>query len=72
MSQQYQEWLATSPYGRERSAYMVHSVPEEQVEAFTRALRERAGYLFVTSKTQGFYESFGGSWESFVGVMAGL
>ena len=29
VSKEYQEWLATSPYGRERAAYMEHSVPEQ-------------------------------------------
>lgn len=69
-SKEYQEWLATSPYGRERAAYMVHSVPEDQVEGLTRALRKKAAYLFVTSATSEFYEKFGDSWEKFVAVMA--
>jgi hypothetical protein len=49
---------------------MVHSVPEEEVAKLTKGLRERAGYLFVTSATANFYGSFGGSWEEFVAVMA--
>jgi hypothetical protein len=49
---------------------MVHSVPEERVESLTRTLRERAGYLFVTSVTCNFYESFALDWDEFVAVMA--
>lgn len=49
---------------------MVHSVPEEEVANLTIALRERAEYLFVTSLTENFYESFGPSWETFVAAMA--
>ena len=70
VTKNYQKWLATSPYDRSRSAYMVHSVPEREVEALTRVLRERAEYLFVTSATRNFYESFRESWEKFVAVMA--
>jgi hypothetical protein len=69
VSEEYQDWLATSPYGRSRSAYMVHSVPEEEVAGLTMALRERTEYLFVTSKTANFYEGFGESWEMFVRAM---
>lgn len=70
VSKEYQEWLATSPYGRERAAYMVHSVPEQEVEGLTRALRKKAAYLFVTSAASEFYEKFGDSWDKFVAVMA--
>jgi hypothetical protein len=71
MTNQYQHWLATSPYDRSRSAYMVHSVPEEEVEFLTKALRELAAYLFVTSATCNFYECFDKTWETFATVMAG-
>lgn len=70
VTEDYQEWLATSPYDRPRSCYMVHSVPEEEVESLTAALRERAEYLFVTCANVNFYESFGPSWERFVAVLA--
>lgn len=70
ITNEYQDWLATSPYDRSRSCYMVHSVPEEQLEKFTIALRERAEYLFVTSTDANFYESFGSSWDRFVAAMA--
>ncbi|RMZ70609.1 cell surface [Pyrenophora seminiperda CCB06] len=70
MTKEYQKWLATSPYGRSRTAYMVHSVPEKEMKKLTLSLREKAGYLFVTSASSGFYESFGSSWAAFVDTMA--
>lgn len=70
VKKEYQEWLKTSPYGRSRSCYMVHSVPEGLVAGLTRALRERAEYLFVTSETIEFYSKWAVSWESFVAAVA--
>jgi hypothetical protein len=70
VTKEYKEWLARSPYDRARSAYMVYSIPEGEVETLTRELREQAEYLFVTSAICNFYESFGESWEKFVAVMA--
>jgi hypothetical protein len=67
----YQHWLATSPYDRSRSVYMVHSVPEEELALLTKALKERAAYLFVTSAKCDFYGCFDKSWGTFVTVMAG-
>jgi hypothetical protein len=70
VTKSYQAWLATSPYDRSRSAYIIHSVPEREVGVLTSVLRERAEYLFATSATCNFYEDFGESWEKFVAVMA--
>lgn len=70
VKKEYQEWLKTSPYGRSRSCYMVHSVPEGLVAGLTRALRERAEYLFVTSETIEFYSKWAVSWELFVAAVA--
>lgn len=67
---EYQEWLSTSPYDRERSSYMVHSVPEEEIEVLVLELRERAAFLFVTDLKAQFYESFGPAWKKFVAAMA--
>ncbi|KAF1846505.1 uncharacterized protein K460DRAFT_377687 [Cucurbitaria berberidis CBS 394.84] len=69
VTDEYQNWLATSPYDRSRTSYMVHSVPEEEVENVTMKLRERAEYLFVTSACERFYEGFGPSWDRFVAAM---
>jgi hypothetical protein len=69
-TKEYQEWLATSPYGRSRICYMLHSVPEEKVRDLTTALRDRAEYLFLTSAKANFYESFhDSSWKDFVAAM---
>jgi hypothetical protein len=70
ITEDYQQWLATSPYERPRTAYIVHSVPQEHVKALTRALRKRAEYLFVTSAFCDFYQSFAGSWLDFVASLA--
>lgn len=70
ITEEYQKWLATSPYDRSRSCYMVHSVPDEEVENITTALRERAEYLFVTNAVANYYETFGPCWERFVVAMA--
>jgi hypothetical protein len=70
-TQDYQEWLATSPYDRSRTCYMLHSVPDSRVKELTTALRKKAKYLFVTSAASKFYETFSeSSWEDFVASMA--
>ncbi|KAH7088816.1 Spherulation-specific family 4-domain-containing protein [Paraphoma chrysanthemicola] len=67
----YQNWLKTSPYGRSRTCYMLYGVPAEKVRSVTAALRGKAEYLFVTSATEAFYESFDSrSWDQFVDAMA--
>jgi hypothetical protein len=71
VTEDYQNWLSTSPYKRSRTAYMVHSVPQENVKALTRRLRERAEYLFLTSVSRDFYGSFSESWPEFVASLAG-
>jgi hypothetical protein len=71
-SSEYQKWLATSPYDRSRSSFMVHSVPIEKVRQLTRDLRERAKYVFVTDLKYDYYQSFGHSWNEFVTAMANL
>ena len=70
VTEEYQKWLATSPYERSRTAYMIHSVPQEDVEQLTRALRQRATYLFVTSASCDFYGQFAESWPKFVASLA--
>jgi hypothetical protein len=71
VTKEYQAWLATSPYDRLRTCYMLHSVPLEKVADVTRSLQKKAKYLFVTSETENFYEKFGPSWEVFVEAMVG-
>lgn len=50
---------------------MLYGVPAEKVRSVTAALRGKAEYLFVTSATEAFYESFDSrSWDQFVDAMA--
>jgi hypothetical protein len=71
VTKDHEKWLATSPYDRSRTCHMLHSVPEEKVEDLTILLRKKAAYLFITSSTANFYESFhGSSWVKFVAAMA--
>jgi hypothetical protein len=67
---EYQNWLATSPYGWKSTSYMIHSTPEAKIQDLVLAVRDRAAYLFVTDLTEGCYQSFGASWEVFVASMA--
>lgn len=69
-TEEHQGWLETSPYGRERSSYMVHSVPEGEVERFSYELRGRAKYLFVTDLEVDYYHSMGKGWDRFVKGLA--
>jgi hypothetical protein len=57
MTDEYQEWLATSPYDWSRSCYMIHSTPDEQVDSVAREVKSRARYVFVTSARKCFYET---------------
>lgn len=70
MTDEYQEWLATSPYDWSRSCYMIHSTPDEQVDSVAREVKSRARYVFVTSARKCFYETWASSWKGFVAVMA--
>lgn len=65
----YQEWLSTSPYDRSRSSIMVHSTPVHKVRQLTHGLRQRAAYIFITSLTKAYYQSFGPSWMPFIEAM---
>lgn len=49
---------------------MLHSVPQDMVAELTATLCDRAGYLFITSATEKFYEGFSESWEVFIGAVA--
>ncbi|KAH7398536.1 Spherulation-specific family 4 [Pyrenochaeta sp. MPI-SDFR-AT-0127] len=69
ITQEYQDWLATSPYDRSRSCYMLHSVPNDEVKNLTASFCKAAKYLFITSATENFYGSFGPSWEDFLAAM---
>jgi hypothetical protein len=71
VKEDYQKWLATSPYHRLQTCYMLNSVPEEMINELTATLRDKAAYLFLTSAKADFYQSFdSASWLGFVAAMA--
>ncbi|KAF2688139.1 hypothetical protein K458DRAFT_440834 [Lentithecium fluviatile CBS 122367] len=71
-SAEYQKWLATSPYERSRTSYMIHSAPVADVEEFVLAMRLRATYLFVTDLAECCYQRFGDSWKIFIAAMSSV
>ncbi|KUJ13690.1 cell surface spherulin 4-like protein, partial [Mollisia scopiformis] len=56
-------------YDRSSCVYMVHSVPERELESVVHELRHRGKYLFVTTLSSNYYCSFGTSWERFIQAM---
>jgi hypothetical protein len=56
-------------YSREKCAYMVHSVPVENMQNLVHELRHRGEYLFVTDLSKDYYCKFGPSWKQFIGAM---
>ncbi|CAI6332592.1 unnamed protein product [Periconia digitata] len=72
MSKEFQDWLALSPYGREQTSYMIHSIGDEDLEKVVLSMRERARYLFVTDLKVDFYHNFSTSWDTFVAAMASV
>ncbi|KAL5117886.1 hypothetical protein ACEQ8H_004204 [Pleosporales sp. CAS-2024a] len=71
IKKEYQDWLATSPYDRSGTCYMLNSVPQDKIQDLTKSLRNRAEFLFLTSATSDFYQSFDtASWSNFVAAMA--
>jgi hypothetical protein len=68
------EWLrnrmAAFQLSRERTAYVVNCVPLDQVQRLTDELRHKAGHIFVTDLSEGFYCKPDRSWEVFVRAMA--
>jgi hypothetical protein len=64
-----QERLAVMPQERSGCGYIVHSVPDDEVQLLVQQLRHRGQYLFVTSLTEDYYAQFGPSWNEFVVAM---
>lgn len=65
--QSQQAQLASLPEGRSHYSYMLHSVPAKtDLGKFVDSLSQHAEFLFLTSLTQNYYESFGSQWEEFV------
>ena len=64
-----QERLSTLHYDRSRCAYIVHSVPCDEVKRLVHELRHRGEYLFVTDLRENYYVRFGSSWSDFTEAM---
>jgi hypothetical protein len=64
-----QKRLAEYFVHRARSGYQISAVPKGQIREVTRALRQKSAYVFATSLTDDFYESFGECWKEFVAAM---
>jgi hypothetical protein len=56
-------------YHRARSAYQISGVPKERIREVARELRRKGAYIFATSLTEDFYESFGECWSDFCTAM---
>lgn len=70
LSSDFQNWLATSPYGYAKTSYMIHSVEGESIERVVRLVQGRARYLFVTDAKVNFYHDFSSTWEQFIAAVA--
>lgn len=68
-SQQVQQRLVDYPYHRARVAHQVSGVPYNCIRTIAHEMRQKAAYVFATSLTEAFYESFGECWESFVDAL---
>lgn len=56
-------------------AFLVNSLPSLSKNDLSNLINEMSNYagnLFVTDAAENVYESFGGDWEDFVDIVAGL
>jgi len=64
--------LESLPQNRTKYSYIVHSLPQnmdkKDLRNYVNDLSKHAKYLFVTSLSQGYYQSFGDSWKTFIDV----
>ena len=63
---------ATNSLPGDRSAYsyVLHSVPiNDDLHKSVGSMRQHAQFLFLTSLTENFYESFGSNWERMLSIM---
>ena len=67
---EYQDWLATSPYRRSQTSWMIYSAPVDKIQEFVLVAREKAAYLFVTDLAECCYQSFSDHWEVFIAAMS--
>lgn len=67
--------LASVPYRREQSCYMMHSLPKDEtlgrdeLKGLVRELRRRAEHVFVTELDVDYYSRFGARWKEFINAM---
>jgi hypothetical protein len=65
--------LSTLRDDRSHHCYMVNSVPvmdKDKLRGFADDLSKRAKYLFLTTNSEHYYESFGDDWASFATVVS--
>jgi hypothetical protein len=58
---------------RTANSVMLHSIPNmttDSLEEFVKQLASKAQYLFLTSNTADYYESFGTDWANFTAAVA--
>lgn len=56
-------------YERNQCAFIIHSVPKEEIGDLVKELKKRGGALFVTDLCEDVYCGFGDSWGDFVEAM---
>lgn len=64
---------ATNALPGEKSSYsyVLHSVLiSDDLHESVRLMREHAQFLFLTTLTENFYESFGSDWERILSIMS--
>lgn len=57
---------------RTRAGHQISNVPLDRIYDVTKQLRHEVGFVFATSLSQDFYESFGECWQQFVAAMDDL
>lgn len=68
-SELVQGLLEDSPFTREQTGLVLHSVPARRIEEIVGRAREHAGHVFVTELMRNYYESFGLTWKRFIKLL---
>ncbi|KAI1860481.1 hypothetical protein JX265_009880 [Neoarthrinium moseri] len=68
-SENLQKRLEDFRIDRSRSIYQISGVPAGEVQDVAQEMCRRGQYVFVTDLVDDFYESFGPSWNEFVGAV---
>jgi hypothetical protein len=62
--------ITSLPGDRSQYSYLLHSVPvNNELRKSVYLMGQHAQFLFLTSLTEDYYESFGAYWERIVDVM---